>query len=100
VLGLSDKGDFDWARLRGMQYPALAKLVFYRVFSQAILALFVAQIYIAKVGLLAIACWFAAQAAIQWRGTKIDLSLADADRRRITRTEFHRQARAAPAHRG
>ena len=95
MLGLSDKGDFDWARLRGMQYPALAKLVFYRVFSQAILALFVAQIYIAKVGLLAIACWFAAQAAIQWRGTKIDLSLADADRRRITRTEFHRQASTA-----
>jgi diguanylate cyclase (GGDEF)-like protein/PAS domain S-box-containing protein len=92
VLGLSDKGDFDWARLRGMQYPALAKLAFYRVFSEAILAVFVAEIYIAKVGLLAIACWFAAQAAIQWRGTKIDLSLADADRRRITRTEFHRQA--------
>ena len=95
VLGLSDKGDYDWARLRGLQYPALAKLAFYRVLSQAILAVFVAQIYISKVGLLAIIVWFAAQAAVQWRGVKIDFSLADADRRRITQAEFQRQASTA-----
>jgi diguanylate cyclase (GGDEF)-like protein/PAS domain S-box-containing protein len=95
VLGQSDKGDYDWARLRGLQYPALAKLTFYRAFSQAILSVLVAQIYIAKVGLLAIAVWFAAQAVIQWRGAKIDLSLADADSRRISRAEFNRQASTA-----
>jgi diguanylate cyclase (GGDEF)-like protein/PAS domain S-box-containing protein len=95
VLGLSDKGDYDWARLRGLQYPALAKLAFYRVAAMAILAVFVAQIYISKVGLLAIIVWFAAQAAVQWRGVKIDFSLADADRRRITQAEFQRQASTA-----
>lgn len=95
VLGLSDKGDFDWARLRGLQYPALAKLAFYRVFVHAILAIFVAQIYLSKVGFFAVAAWVAVLAAIHWRGTRIDLSLADADRRRVTRGEFARQATTA-----
>ncbi len=92
VLGLSDKGDYDWARLRGLQYPALAKLAFYRIFSQAIVAVFVAHIYISKVGLLAIVGWFACLAVVHWRGVRIDLSLADADGRRITRDEFCQQA--------
>lgn len=95
VLGLSDKGDYDWARLRGLQYSALAKLTFYRVLSQGILAVLVAQVFVAKVGLLVMAVWFAAQAAVQWRGAKIDLSLADTDRRRITPAEFQRQASTA-----
>ena len=95
VLGLSDKGDYDWARLRGLQYSALAKLTLYRGLSQGILAVLVAQVFVAKVGLLVMAVWFAAQAAIQWRGAKIDLSLADTDRRRITPAEFQRQASTA-----
>lgn len=95
VLGLSDKGDFDWARLRGLQYPALAKLAFYRVYVHAILAIFVAQIYIAKVGITGLAVWMATLMAIHWRGRRIDLSLTDADRRRVTRSEFARQATTA-----
>jgi diguanylate cyclase (GGDEF)-like protein/PAS domain S-box-containing protein len=95
VLGLSDKGDFDWARLRGLQYPALAKLAFYRIFVHAILAVFVAQIYLPKVGGGWLAIWIAALATIHWRGTRIDLSLVDADRRRVTRKEFRKQATTA-----
>jgi len=95
VLGLSDKGDYDWARMRGLQYAALAKLAFYRVFAQAILAVFMAQIYAAKIGLPVMIGWLAVFAAIQWRGTRIDLSLADVGRRRITRDEFRRQATTA-----
>jgi len=95
VLGLSDNSDHDWAKLRGLQYPALAKLAFYRVFSHALLAVFVAQIYLAKVGLPAIAAWMAALALIHWRGTRFDLSLADADRRRVTKSEFYRQTLTA-----
>jgi diguanylate cyclase (GGDEF)-like protein/PAS domain S-box-containing protein len=95
VLGLSDKSDMDWARLRGLQYSALAKLAFYRVFSHAVLAVFVAQIYTRTVGLLGLAAWMALLAAVHARGIKFDLSLADADRRRITRDEFFRQAMTA-----
>ncbi|MDC8755107.1 EAL domain-containing protein [Erythrobacter sp. sf7] len=95
VLGLSDKGNFDWARLRGLQYPALAKLAFYRIFVHAILAVFVAQIYLPKVGITWLVIWITVLAGIHWRGTRIDLSLADADRRRVTRGEFHKQATTA-----
>jgi diguanylate cyclase (GGDEF)-like protein/PAS domain S-box-containing protein len=95
VLGLSDKGGYDWARLRGLQYPALAKIAFYRVYSQAIVAVLVAHIYIGTVGLAAILAWFACLTAVHWRGVRIDLSLADADRRRISREEFWRQATTA-----
>ena len=95
VLGLSDKGDYDWARLRGLQYPALAKLAFYRTFTQAILAVFVAQIYLAEVGLIGIGVWMAVMAVVHWHGTRVDLSLAEVDRRRVTRAEFMRQANTA-----
>lgn len=95
VLGLSDKSDMDWARLRGLQYSALAKLAFYRAFSHAVLAVFVAQIYTRSVGLLGTAVWMALLAAVHARGIKFDLSLADTDRRRITRKEFFRQAMTA-----
>jgi diguanylate cyclase (GGDEF)-like protein/PAS domain S-box-containing protein len=95
VLGLTDKSDMDWARLRGLQYPALAKLTFYRVFSHALLAVFVAQIYAAKVGLVAIGVWMLALAFVHARGMRLDLALADADRRRITRAEFNQQALTA-----
>lgn len=95
VLGLSDKGEFDWGRLRGLQYTALAKLAFYRIFVHAILAIFVAQIYVGKIGLPVMAAWIALLAGIHWRGTRIDLSLADADRRRVSRGEFTRQATTA-----
>ncbi len=95
VLGLSEKGDYDWARLRGLQYPALAKLAFYRAMSHAILAVFVAQIYVGKVALAGMALWMATLGAVHWRGTRFDLSLADTYRRRITRAEFNQQAMTA-----
>jgi diguanylate cyclase (GGDEF)-like protein/PAS domain S-box-containing protein len=45
--------------------------------------------------LAAILAWFACLTAVHWRGVRIDLSLADADRRRISREEFWRQATTA-----
>jgi len=95
VLGLSEKGELDWFRLRGLQYSALAKLAFYRVFSHAILAVFVAQIYLAKVGFAAIGVWMVLLAAVHSRGYKLDLSLADTQRRRIARSELNGQTLTA-----
>ena len=95
VLGLSDKGDTDWGRLRGLQYSQLAKLAFYRAFSHAVLAVFVAQIFITNIGVIPVTVWMTILALVHWRGTRLDLSMADADRRRITRSEFQRQALTA-----
>ncbi len=95
VLGFSDRGDVDWARLRGLQYSALAKIAFYRVFSHAVLAVFVAQIYMDTVGFLGIAAWMAMLAAVHARGYKLDLLLADTQRRRISRNELNRQTMTA-----
>lgn len=92
VLGLSDKGDVDWARLRGLQYSALAKLAFYRIIAQALLALFVFQIYARSVGALGLCIWMMMLAAVHFRGYKIDLTLVDTQKRRITRSELSRQA--------
>lgn len=92
VLGLSDKGDFDWVRLRGLQYAALAKLTFNRAFSHALFGVFVAQLYLADVGPLPIGVWIIALVAIHIRGAVVDRELADADRRQVTRSEKYQHA--------
>ncbi|MFU7527860.1 putative bifunctional diguanylate cyclase/phosphodiesterase [Qipengyuania sp. ASV99] len=92
VLGLSDKGDFDWSRLRGLQYAALAKLTFNRAFAHAMLSLFVAQIYLASVWPVWVGLWIAALAYVHVRGAMIDRRLADADRRKVTSSEFYKHA--------
>lgn len=95
MLGLSDKGDVEWARLRGLQYSSLAKIAFYRVFSHALLAVFVALIYLDSVGFIGIGVWMALLAAVHMRGYRIDVALADTQRRRITRGELNRQTKTA-----
>ncbi len=92
VLGFSDRGDVDWARLRGLQYSALAKLAFYRIIMQSLLALFVFQIFARSVGLAGLGIWMVMLAAVHIRGYRIDVSLVDTQRRRITRSELSRQA--------
>lgn len=91
VLGLSGQGDTEWSRLRGLQYSALAKLTFYRAYAHAILALFVAQIYLPVVGIVGIAAWMAVLAAVHVRGVIQDRKLVDADRRKVTSSEFYQQ---------
>lgn len=81
--------------MRGLQYSALAKLAFYRVVSHAVLAIFVAQIYLASVNLWIIGGWMALLAAVHYSGYKHDVSLADTARRRITRDELKRQTLTA-----
>lgn len=95
VLGLSDKGDVEWGRLRGLQYSVLAKLAFYRVFMHAMLAVFVAQIYGKSVGVFGIVMWIALLSVIHVRGYKFDLAFADAQRRRVSRSELQRHTMTA-----
>ncbi|WP_108786596.1 EAL domain-containing protein [Erythrobacter sp. Alg231-14] len=87
VLGLSSKGDIDWARLRGLQYAALAKLTFNRAYVHALLSVFVAQMYLASAGPIWVGGWIAALAFVHIRGAMVDRRLADADRRPVSISE-------------
>lgn len=92
VLGLSDKGDVDWARLRGLQYAALAKLTFYRAYVHAVLGVFVAQMYVESIDPLWIGLWITALALVHIRGGIVDRRLADADVRKVPKSELHQHA--------
>ena len=92
MLGLRGKSDAEWAKLRGMQYAALSEVTFLRVYSHALLAVFVAQIYLNFVPTPILVIWMLALASLHTVGAKIDRALADVDRRQITRTEFNRQS--------
>lgn len=92
VLGLFGESDAEWAKLRGMQYAALSDVTFLRVFAHALLAVFVAQVYLTTVPTLYLAIGIIALAALHTGGARFDRTLADVHRRKITRSEFNRQA--------
>ncbi|MEP3420319.1 MAG: EAL domain-containing protein [Erythrobacter sp.] len=87
VLGLSSKGDIDWARLRGLQYAALAKLTFNRAYVHALLSVFVAQMYLASAGPIWVGGWMATLAFVHIRGAMVERRLADAEHRPVSISE-------------
>ncbi|MGB3807147.1 MAG: EAL domain-containing protein [Erythrobacter sp.] len=95
VLGLSDEGEVDWSRLRGLQYAAMAKLTFYRVYSHAIMSLFVAQIYLATVGPAWVATWMGALILVQMHGARGDRQFADAGNRQVSTSQFLEQSKTS-----
>lgn len=92
VLGLSEKGDIDWQRLRGLQYAALSRLTYYRALVHAVLGIFVAQMFVPYVSAIWLGVWVLALGAVHIRGVMVDRSLADADQRRVSRSEFTQHA--------
>jgi diguanylate cyclase (GGDEF)-like protein/PAS domain S-box-containing protein len=97
VLGLTDPGDGDWARLRGLQYSCLPRAMASRLCAQGLAALATASLLFGHVHFVLIIVWLAALAASLSYGAKIDRSLADADRRRMSNEEVHRQTLSAIA---
>ncbi|MEM6267325.1 MAG: diguanylate cyclase, partial [Pseudomonadota bacterium] len=95
VLGLTNRGDADWARLRGLQHAALSKLTFYRVYVHAMLSVFVAQIYLPVIPPLYVGSWILALLMVHVRGAKLDRALSDAQRRKVLPGEYHRQTLTA-----
>ncbi len=91
VLGLSRENEGEWAKLRGMQYAALSSVTFLRVYAHAILAVFIARVYLDTVPTLLLAVWAIALAGVHMEGARFDRTLVDLGRRKITRGEFHRQ---------
>ncbi|EJL24762.1 bifunctional diguanylate cyclase/phosphodiesterase [Novosphingobium sp. AP12] len=91
VLGLSDPADGDWSRLRGLQYATLRRTTLARIAVHEVAALAAAMLVWEKIALTAIGAWLVLIAVTQWHGYRVDRSLADADRRRISRDEVKAQ---------
>ena len=95
VLGLSDPADGDWARLRGLQYASLAKVTVGRTLANGIAAVAVAGLSLNHVNVFVLTGWLLLLGATLWYGARLDKSLVDADRRRMSRDEVNRQTIAS-----
>ncbi len=91
VLGLSDPADGDWGRLRGLQYAGLARLGNARLAAHALAAMLVVQALAGSINIMILLGWAALLAVVLIRGARFDVSLEDADRRRISRQEMYKQ---------
>ena len=91
VLGLTDPGNGDWARLRGLQYSCLPRAMIARLCAQGLAGLATASLLFGHIHVVLILAWLIGLGATLWFGTKIDNSLADADRRRMSSDEVNRQ---------
>ncbi|MBB4613334.1 diguanylate cyclase (GGDEF)-like protein/PAS domain S-box-containing protein [Novosphingobium taihuense] len=91
VIGLRDPVEGDWGRLRGLQYSSLARLTFARLLAHALAALLVLQTYATRVHVVFLVGWMALLVGVLISGARFDRTLIDADRRRISRQEMHRQ---------
>ena len=92
VLGVTDAGDGDWGRLRGLQFASLAKVTMARMIAHGLAAVAVACLYFGKVHVAFILGWLALLGGSLFYGARYDKMLADADKRRISRDEINRQA--------
>jgi diguanylate cyclase (GGDEF)-like protein/PAS domain S-box-containing protein len=95
VLGLSDPAEGDWARLRGLQYSSLATATVARVLTHGVAAVAAASLFLSNLPILALVAWVIALAGSLFYGAKIDASLIDADRRRLSKDEVNRQSMSA-----
>ncbi|WP_338114810.1 putative bifunctional diguanylate cyclase/phosphodiesterase [Novosphingobium olei] len=91
VLGVTEPGDGDWGRLRGLQYSSLARLTPARLAAHVLAALLTVQALAGTIHLALLIGWVALVIATLIYGVRFDRSLEDADRRRMARREVHQQ---------
>lgn len=97
VLGLASPSDADWSRLRGLQYSNLARVTKARILAQAVAGLGVCWLYSGSVHIAVLLGWLGLLGATLYHGAKVDKTLSDADRRRMSRDEVDRQSRSSIA---
>jgi len=95
VLGIAEAGDEDWSRLRGLQYSSLARATFSRIGAQLLTACAVSYIMAGIIGLVPVAAWLAILCGSLLFSSRIDATLIDADRRRMSRDEVNAQSLGA-----
>ncbi|MDP3907226.1 bifunctional diguanylate cyclase/phosphodiesterase [Novosphingobium sp.] len=91
VLGLNDSGDADWVRLRGLQYSSLSNVTRLRVMAHAIAAAGVLRLYYDTISVFIVLGWMIALGVSLYYSALTDRSLADADKRRLSRDEVKQQ---------
>jgi diguanylate cyclase (GGDEF)-like protein/PAS domain S-box-containing protein len=97
LIGLSDPEQGDWATLRALQYGQIHRLQRSRAMAHAIAVIITLGLFYGKVPLPYLAAWPAGVIASLWISMRIDMSLADVDRRSMTRRDFWRQASGVAA---
>lgn len=91
MIGLRDPAEGDWGRLRGLQFSSLARLTFARLLGHGMAALLVLQTYRLSIHPALLVGWMALLVGILISSVRFDRSMIDADRRRVSRHEVHRQ---------
>ncbi len=94
VLGLHDPARDDWSRLRGMQYPQLARGSRLRLGSQLLAAALTGLVAYPEVPVWLLAIWVIALGAALIHGARVNATLIDADRRSMVRVEFRKHGSA------
>ena len=92
LIGLSNPEQGDWATLRALQYGQIYRLQRGRGIAHAVAVVITISLFFGKAPTAYLATWPVAVAAALWLSIRIDRSLADIDRRSITRRDFWRQA--------
>jgi diguanylate cyclase (GGDEF)-like protein/PAS domain S-box-containing protein len=95
VLGIVDPPDGDWPRLRGLQFASLARNTTARLAAHAVAAFGTGLLFINTIHWAALLGWFALLAGVLGYTVRYDRTLADADRRRISRDEITRQIKSS-----
>ncbi|WFL77871.1 EAL domain-containing protein [Altererythrobacter arenosus] len=90
VLGLRDSDGVDWTRLRGLQLATVARHARIRMAAHIVLGLVTVWTFFGSVSLASLALWFGVLCVVHIRGGLADFRLIDAERRRVTMTEFRR----------
>jgi len=97
VLGLSEHTDTEWIRIRGLQYASLAQGTTARLLTHGLAGIATAMLLIGDIPLVAIGVWAILLGASLHFIAKVDRSLVDADRRRMSIVEVKRQSMSSIA---
>ncbi|MGE3693117.1 MAG: putative bifunctional diguanylate cyclase/phosphodiesterase [Novosphingobium sp.] len=91
ILGLTAPGGEDWTRLRGLQYSHQAKASVARALAHGVAGIACIALFMGKLGLILALAWTAFLVGSVALAARRDRSLADADRRNMTRDEVNGQ---------
>jgi diguanylate cyclase (GGDEF)-like protein len=97
VLGMSDQKDAEYLRIRGLQYASLAQGTYARIAVQGLAGIAAATLLMKVIPTVAIVVWLAVLGFSLHYLARIDRSLIDADRRRMSSEEVHKQSVSAIA---
>jgi diguanylate cyclase (GGDEF)-like protein/PAS domain S-box-containing protein len=97
VLGISDGKDTEYLRIRGLQYASLSRGTYARIAVQSLAGIATAGLLLGTVPISAIVAWLIVLGFSHYYLARIDRSLIDADRRRMSSEEVHKQSVSAIA---